>query len=201
MSSKPCRNCRSLVNPKTKVCPHCGARAPAAGRWASLPPQVKVGLKVAIGLVVLVWMVVQVFDTSDPYKQPVAGARDGADDAAPPRVPNSMDASQSHLQAKAIWVVQTLRSANKAQICGLRGHMWATRMVDEVFAAADREKQKLRKESTDPKGFDAYAKTLVDWEMRRIQPKPPTEYECAAMSRGQEIDMLIKTEAALKDAQ
>ena len=196
MSIKPCRECKSQINSDAKICPQCGAANPIKGVWAPLTSDTA---KVVLFVVLVGWMVFQIVGEDDPLKKTQQDIRTVTQDESPPRPTDTMDAVQSQLQAKAMWVVQVLRSASKAQTCGLRGHMWETRMVDQVFSNAKKEQERLRTMSSNTKGFDDYAKKLEDWEMKHVLPKPPSEYECAAMSRGPEIDMLIKVDADLKE--
>ena len=161
MPSKPCRNCKAFVSTTAKVCPYCGVNDPVGKIKNPLSGRVRTALKIAAGLLVLVWMLYEVLSTDNPYKSPGGGSQNTYQEELPPRVPDSLDAAQARLQSKAIWVVQILRSANKAQVCGLRGHMWATRFIDEVFSSANKEKQKLRSESTNSQNFRCLCQSLA----------------------------------------
>jgi len=199
MPFKPCRICKAKVSVNAKTCPQCGAPNPVKAPWNPLRGTVP---KAILGVVLIGWMFYYVFTETSPIKRVAVGPHETSyQDDSPPKAPNAMDNGETQLQAKALWVVQTLKSAKKAQLCGLRGHMWATRIIDSIMAGAAKDQQKFRRESGNTREFDAYAKNLEEWEMQHGQPKPPTEYECASMARGPEIDLLIKIEADLKDAQ
>ena len=199
MSFKPCRTCKAKVSSSAKVCPHCGASNPVPQMWNPLRGTVS---KIVLGVILLIWMFYYVFTETSPIKPMTAPDHfESYQEDTPPKAPNAMDSGEAQMQAKAIWVMKTLKLAKKAQLCGLRGHMWATRIIDSITSSAEKEQQKYRRESGNTREFDSYAATLAEWEMQHSQPKPPTEYDCASMARGPEIDLLVKIDAELKDTQ
>ena len=158
------------------------------------------GKPITAGLFALtgLWLALQVtFDTS-PLDRDNLAPTGPAQDQPPPRPPTSIDSGEAKMLDKAQWVVSTLRSANRAQMCGLRGHMWATRMEDVVFNSEAADRDKFRKESSNYVEFDDYADALREWEIKHIHPPHPSEYDCANMARSPEIDLLSKTDAQLK---
>ena len=163
-----------------------------------LSPIKKNPITASIVAVVVLWMIYSVVDETSPLDRENIANQAAAQDLPPPRPPTSVDTGEAHMLEKAQWVVQTLRSAKRAQMCGLRGQMWATRMEDIVFARESRDKEKFRTESADASEFNSYAKSLREWEMKHIQPHHPSDYECSEMARGPEIDLLIRVEAELK---
>lgn len=194
---KHCSKCNALIEADLDTCPHCGATEPPL---SILAPFTNNPLKVGIVAILVAWMVYTVAGDTSPFTH-APPADTGVKDESPPRPPTSVDNGEAKLLEKAQWVVQTLRSMKRAQMCGLRGQMWATRMEDLVFADETKIKVQARLETANTTEFDHYAGALRAWEMEHIQPPHPSEYDCASMARSPEIDILFRIESELKESQ
>ena len=152
-----------------------------------------------IFLLILVYLLAStVFDQSPLDEDNLGGKGQAARNTPPPPPPTSVDEGERHMLDKVVRSVDIIRTAKRAQMCGLRGMMWTTRMQDLVYADEDKDKAKFRSYAQDKDEFDTYAKTLRDWEMHNNQPPHPSDYECANMPRSPEIDGLFRTEQELK---
>ena len=196
MSEQLCRNCKARIKADLRICPHCGIEDPTLSLLAPFKRHLPM---VIVGALVILGMIYLVVDDTSPVDRETITASSSDVDIAPPRPPTSVDSGEAQMLSKAQWSVQVLRSAKRAQMCGLRGHMWATRMEDEVFASELKDRAKFRSLTANAEEFDSYAKALRAWEMQRIQPPHPSEYDCAAMPRGSEIDMLVRAEEEVKE--
>ena len=197
MALKHCRKCNASIKADLDICPHCGAGEPPL---SILAPITNNPIKVGIVAILVAWMIYVVVGDTSPFSH-IPPADTGVKDETPPHPPTSVDSGEAQVLQKAQWVVQTLRSSKRAQMCGLRGQMWATRMEDLVFADETKAKAKSRTETADLSEFDRYASTLRAWEMQHLQPPHPSEYECAEMARSPEIDLLFRVESDLKESQ
>jgi hypothetical protein len=190
-----CRTCKASILNTFKICPYCGAKHPGEDPWGLLGAHT---IKAVILAICFFWITYAVFFGREPSVPPPDF--NVIQHTPPPPPSNKLDVAQERMKEKALWAVEILKSSNKAQICGLRSHMWATRIIGRVYASEADTRKKLRAESSNPKEFDAYADALEDWQVSHVQMRPPTDYDCANMIRGLEIDLLVRTDEELKAA-
>ena len=153
----------------------------------------------AVFLVILLYLLLSmVFDKSPLDNEDLGSAAKTAANTPPPQPPTSVDEGERRILDKVLQSVDIIRKAKRAQMCGLRGVMWTTRMQDLVYADEDRGKDKFRTYASDKDEFDHYADELRDWEMHNNQPPHPSDFDCANMPRSPEIDDLFHAEQMLK---